>query len=301
MLLHLRKPAKRSAFTLVELLVVLAIIALLSALLFPAFKRAQENGNQTTCQSNLHQIYLATQQYYQDERAYPDTILDLAGEGVKYNFNGIEPNCVIGTQCNATAPTPVPAGTAVPKDEPVRDKGTGYLRGSNDILLCPNDDTDNTIPRSSYGALTKSPLAPLSDPVGSATPDDLSLYAWNYWGLREDGFAYVTSTIASAAPTPTPPATSYLADGSAPYNEETNPIKNSLSYRFAPPETIITHCIYHRVQTGADLIAPGDLYSNPSNSNLARDIILRLDGSTKAVDVSTWKTKDNWRDQKLNP
>lgn len=51
------------AFTLVELLVVLAIIALLAALLIPVFSKAKETGRGTACLSNLHQIGLALQIY----------------------------------------------------------------------------------------------------------------------------------------------------------------------------------------------------------------------------------------------
>jgi len=59
------KPLHR-AFTLIELLVVISIIALLAAILFPAFARARENARRTVCQSNMKQIGLAYQQYTQD-------------------------------------------------------------------------------------------------------------------------------------------------------------------------------------------------------------------------------------------
>lgn len=58
---------RRRAFTLVELLVVLAIIGLLAALLFPAFARAREKARSTTCLSNLRQLGLAVFQYAGDE------------------------------------------------------------------------------------------------------------------------------------------------------------------------------------------------------------------------------------------
>lgn len=56
----------KRAFTLVELLVVLAIIAVLAALLLPVLGRARESARATACLSNLHQIGLALQIYVQE-------------------------------------------------------------------------------------------------------------------------------------------------------------------------------------------------------------------------------------------
>lgn len=63
---------RRSGFTLVELLTVVAILGILAALLFPVFARAREAGRRTTCASNLRQLGMALKMYAQDyEERFP--------------------------------------------------------------------------------------------------------------------------------------------------------------------------------------------------------------------------------------
>jgi len=57
---------KSSAFTLVELLVVGAIVALLSALLLPALGRSKSSARRIQCVSQLRQLGLAAQMYWDD-------------------------------------------------------------------------------------------------------------------------------------------------------------------------------------------------------------------------------------------
>lgn len=64
----------RAAFTLIEILVVLAIIGVLAAILFPALSGARESGRIAVCSSNLKQIYLGMQQYLNDSnQIYPSS------------------------------------------------------------------------------------------------------------------------------------------------------------------------------------------------------------------------------------
>lgn len=61
----------RFGFTLVELLVVMAIIGILVALLMPAVMQARESARKKECLNNIRQINLASQNYLETHRTFP--------------------------------------------------------------------------------------------------------------------------------------------------------------------------------------------------------------------------------------
>ncbi len=56
----------RAAFSLIELLVVVAIIALLTSILVPALSLARESANKTLCAANLHGMGVGLVMYSED-------------------------------------------------------------------------------------------------------------------------------------------------------------------------------------------------------------------------------------------
>jgi prepilin-type N-terminal cleavage/methylation domain-containing protein/prepilin-type processing-associated H-X9-DG protein len=66
-----QRPATSTGFTIVELLLVMAIIGTLVALLAPAVQAAREAARRSTCTNNLKQIGVAISNYESAKKVYP--------------------------------------------------------------------------------------------------------------------------------------------------------------------------------------------------------------------------------------
>lgn len=72
----MKKMLQQRGFTLIEILVVIAIIGILASILFPVFAKAREKARTSTCQSNLKQMGIAFEMYRADwDQTYPPAYL----------------------------------------------------------------------------------------------------------------------------------------------------------------------------------------------------------------------------------
>jgi prepilin-type N-terminal cleavage/methylation domain-containing protein/prepilin-type processing-associated H-X9-DG protein len=101
-----------AAFSLIELLIVIAVIGVLAALALPVLSRAHEAGRSAACISNLHQIGLALQIYVDANNNILPTMRDAP------------------TDTNAAATNTFPTVNTVLNTE----------LGNTNVLRCPSDN-----------------------------------------------------------------------------------------------------------------------------------------------------------------
>ncbi len=103
---------KKSGFTLVEIMIVVAIIGLLAAIAIPSFVKARNTSQQNACINNLRQIDSGKEQgamanNLADGSSIADTIVEdyikggapscPGGGSYTYNVIGTTPTCTITT------------------------------------------------------------------------------------------------------------------------------------------------------------------------------------------------------------
>jgi prepilin-type N-terminal cleavage/methylation domain-containing protein len=91
---------RKKGFTLVEIMIVVAIIGIIIAIAVPAFLRARENSRGRACQENLQKIDGAKEQYALEFKlsngstiAYPDDLLLPPAATTGEGYLKKEPQC----------------------------------------------------------------------------------------------------------------------------------------------------------------------------------------------------------------
>ena len=85
--MKLGRVSNRRAFTLVELLVVIGIIAIMISILLPALNKVRDKARAVQCASNMRQIYVACQMFAQDNGGHLPSP-GFAGDAIGNQANG---------------------------------------------------------------------------------------------------------------------------------------------------------------------------------------------------------------------
>ena len=86
------KSKLQAGFTIIELLIVIAIIGILATLVLTNFQGAQAKGRDTTRKSDINSIYQKLEEYYNENGGYPNEAITIAN--AKTLFPGIDEGAV---------------------------------------------------------------------------------------------------------------------------------------------------------------------------------------------------------------
>lgn len=279
---QLKAQTRKGGFTLVEIIVVLAIAALLSSLVFASFKSVNEGNKKTSCQTNLVQIYQALRLYGQDFNGeFPSYNPHLAGE----------PNVATGGAVADWAPSglglwalyaypkPIASGTNLDCDGRTTQLPSTEATSTNEAPLasyikspnsfhCPYDKFDrpaiiaNTACNAATGTVLKTDVLTYTD------KDNVSRFNPFYNSYQTADGEPTKATVRDAAPYSSfraPNASRQLVY----YKTSPDAINPE---RRTPDTTIITWCRFHR-KTDRD----GNTVDRASNS----DNVLFMDGTVR--------------------
>jgi len=230
---------RSTGFTLVEMLVVIGIIAILVAILFPVFSTAREKARQTACIGHLHQLLVSLKQYAEDYHAYPPPP---TYDGTRFwgGFSALWPDYVTD---QSLLWCPDDRGVKVRNQQA---KDTVYSSYNANIDLTANSST-----------WVQS---------GTAPANLLANRLYNYYGYDSNGYDVYDNT-SFVRPTPAAPNPPWWLTQKG-LNWRHYP---RLLNRYAPDNTIVTHCVHHR---------------HYYKSGQEKEIIMRLGGDAMVINLT---------------
>jgi prepilin-type N-terminal cleavage/methylation domain-containing protein len=287
---------KKRAFTLIELLTVMAIIALLSAIIFPVFARVKLNAHKSGDMSAMNSIRSAIQLYRDDQGGYPPQLLGYISPYDYQNGVTVVPaNVYRGSlypkridsldtlkgSLNRSAPSlMVPA--AWPQVDP---RGVAPILDLNgDGIINPSDDLPNA--RQLYGSTyAGSPSYFLNDPAATpninasaSTTDTVVGRFYAVSGYDVGPAKYSNGTVVNELH-----YTLFWTNFSIALGGSALDDPRQLGYSDPPDTTVVTWNTYYRDYTNNFLTNGG-----------SKDIVLFLGGSARALD-SKQMSERSWR------
>lgn len=243
------RAARRGGFTLIEILVVLVIASLLTAIVVSGFSSVSANNRRISCQTNMTQIYAALRLYAADaDGKFPyyggkDSDMQTQGSGAKGGRG-------IGLSALYTFPDASygddALGAAKDDNNPKNVKPVEVYLRKVGALHCPADDDETHT--SLFGTVSSGVTAYNEDYLSYQVVDTDFGNEQTYKTTRVDGI-----------PT-TPEGKRQLLTYAG-----TDPDNKPLS-RTPPTNTVVTWCKWHR------------------NQGNGRDIVLFYDGSVQSID-----------------
>ncbi|QDT14557.1 DUF1559 domain-containing protein [Alienimonas californiensis] len=147
-----RRPASRSGFTLIELVVVVLIVLILISLLLPNVEQAREAARRSQCQNNLKQLGLAMHNYHATHKLFPTQGGGTSAAGEEGNaeelsaFVALTPYIDASRHWNVIAQRLAENADGSPRTPPWPAMGPepgnrnyGPWQTQNSVFLCPSD------------------------------------------------------------------------------------------------------------------------------------------------------------------
>jgi len=214
----MRVMASRKGFSLVELLTVIAIIAILASIIFPVMSMVNQKARMNKCITQLHQIGLGVQMFKQDNRRYPDIL--------------------------ATSVQKDTGGNVIPFDRTGADKNLmglwpEYVRSSK-LFHCPSSKYIDT-------------SAVEQDPASGIWFYPYDSYDFVIMKAGDVRRHYTRSWVVlpSGTTDPAGPVQNYIADRPPLTGDAAADYERQLKFRTPPDNTVITWCSSHESISGS--------------------------------------------------